>query len=461
MKKTKIVATIGPASDSEDVLRSLIQSGLNVVRLNLSHGDRDSHKVVYDRVRKVANELNQAVAIMADTPGPAIRTQQLKNKTIYLETGNEIIISETQLLGDEKKISIDQEGLLKQLKPGMNVLLANGEIKLEVKESRGNEVLCTILNNAELGERKRVTLPDVEFAIALHTDENIDFAMELEVDYLAASFVKEAADIQKIKEKLSHKKIGVIAKIETKEAADNIDGIIDASDGIMVARGDLGVELPFQDVPILQKSIVEKCNRKGKPVIIATQMLKSMTTSPSPTRAEVTDVANAILDGTDAIMLSEESAIGEYPVETVQVMSQIAERVEREEEVYHRYRGEHHTVTDAIGDSACQVAEMIKAAAIIPSTTSGSTALRVAKFRPNVPIVAVTYSEQARNRLALIWGVTPLCVEFENDTDLMLNRSIQVTSESMDLPKDSAVVITAGVPFGVPGTTNLIKVEYV
>ena len=461
MKKTKIVATIGPASDSEEVLRDLIQAGLNVVRLNLSHGNRDSHREVYDRVRRVAKDLKQAVAIMADTPGPAIRTQQLKNKTIHLEAGKEIIISETQLLGDENKISIDQEGLLKQLQPGMNVLLANGEIKLEVKESHGNEVLCTILNNAELGERKRVTLPDVEISIALHTDENIDFAIDLEVDYLAASFVKEASDITKIKEKLAQKKIGVIAKIETKDAALNIDEIIDASDGIMVARGDLGVELPFQDVPILQKSIVEKCNRKGKPVIIATQMLKSMTTSPSPTRAEVTDVANAILDGTDAIMLSEESAIGEYPVETVTVMSQIAERVEKEEEVYHRYRGEHHSVTDAIGDSACQVAEMINAAAIIPSTTSGSTALRVAKFRPQVPIVAVTYSERAQNRLALVWGVMPLCVDFENDTDLMLSRSIQVTSDAMNLDKDAAVVITAGVPFGVPGTTNLIKVEYV
>jgi len=461
MKKTKIVATIGPASDSQETLRELIKAGLNVVRLNLSHGDQDSHREIYNRVRTVARELNQAVAIMADTPGPAIRTQQLKDKKIQLEEGKQMTITEEHYLGDEQKISIDQQGLLQKLQPGMSVLLANGEIELKVVQSHGHEVDCEILNSGELGERKRVTLPDIEIKIELDSDVNIDFAMELEVDYLAASFVKEASDILKIKQKLGGKQIGVIAKIETREAVDHIDDIIDVSDGVMVARGDLGVELPFEEVPILQKSIVMKCNRKGKPVIIATQMLKSMTTSPNPTRAEVTDVANAMLDGTDAIMLSEESAIGEYPVDTVKVMSQIAARVENEEEVYHRYRGEHFTITEAIGEAACQIAEHIDAAAIIPSTSSGSTALRVAKFRPRIPIVAVTYSERSRNRLALIWGVTPLQVEFENDTDLMLNRSIQVASEALNLPKDSAVVITAGVPFGVPGTTNLIKVEHV
>ena len=277
---------------------------------------------------------------------------------------------------------------------------------------------------------------------------------------MAASVVSDARDIEEIRRLLGSEEIEVIAKIESREAVRNIDSIIKAADGVMVARGDLGVEMPLEEVPLLQKEIVQKCNRAGVPVIIATQMLRSMTESPLPTRAEVTDVANAILDGTDAVMLSEETAIGRYPVEVVRVMSRIARRIERHPFVYHKYHGEQVSVTEAIGESACQIAEQIDADAIIPSTTSGSTAKLVAKFRPRLPIVAVTYSEKVRNKLALVWGVHPLCIERDtDDTDEVLRRSIEAAARALGLSRGSTVVITAGVPFGVPGTTNLIRVE--
>jgi pyruvate kinase len=461
MKKTKIVATIGPASNNEETLREMIDAGMNVVRLNLSHGSRDSHRELTKLVRGIADSLDTAIAIMADTPGPAVRIERLINEKVYLKAGQDLIITEEDVMGDENQISIDHEGCIECLKPGMSLLLANGEIGLRVKEVDPPRAICEVLNSAELGERKRISFPDCDIPVSLHDDDNIEFAGELDVDYFAASFVQNANDVDKIKARLKEQKIGVIAKIETKNSVDNIDEIVDAADGIMVARGDLGVEIPFELVPRIQKSIVQKCNRQGKPVIIATQMLKSMTEAPTPTRAEVADVANAILDGTDAIMLSEESAIGGYPVDSVRVMASVAHQMEQEPEVYHRFYGEDVELTEAIGESACQVAERINAAAIIPSTSSGSTASLVSKFRPTIPIVAVTYFEKARNRMALVWGVIPLCIEFENNTSLMLERSIEATTKAMNLPSDSTVVITAGVPFGVVGTTNLIKVEQV
>lgn len=460
-KKTKVVATLGPASNSEQAIRKLMESGMNVVRLNLSHGTHEDHHAVVKRVRKIASQLKQPIAIMADTPGPALRTGDLREDFVQLEAGRELTLTEDLILGDATQISIDHKGCLKLLKPGMDVLLANGDIRLKVREVKKSEVVCIIQNSGILGGRKRVNFPEIDIPMELHDDTNIDFAMELGADYLAASFVQRASDVKQIQKRLLGSEIGVVAKIETRESVKNIDEIIDASDGVMVARGDLGVELPFQMVPRVQKQIVQKCNRKGKPVIIATQMLKSMTDNPTPTRAEVADVANAILDGTDAVMLSEETAIGKYPVEAVAVMVQIAHEMEQEESVYHRYRGEHAGVTEAIGESACDVAEKIGAAAIIPSTTSGSTAKLVAKFRPRIPIVAVTYSEKSMNKLALVWGVLPVLVEYFNDTDKMLARSIQAASAAMKLPKGSTVIMTAGVPFGVSGTTNLIKVEHV
>jgi pyruvate kinase len=462
MKRTKIVCTIGPASESPEMIRALIESGMNVARINMAHGTHDEHRAVIERVRAVARSLGVPLAVMADTKGPAIRTGELKTEKIFLRQGQKLTLVEEPVLGDETQISISYKGLSQYIRPGMRILLANGEIELGVLEVHPGRIVCEVKNSRELGERKRVSIPEVTLPGIAETDEDdIRFAQRVGVDYIAASFVQTGLDIDHIRRLLGPTDIEIIAKIETREAARNIDDIIAASDGVMVARGDLGVELPPEEVPLLQKEIVRKCNRAGKPVIIATQMLKSMTESPTPTRAEVADVANAILDGADAVMLSEETAVGRYPVEAVRMMSRIAERIERSSALYRRYEMGGASVTEAIGESACQIADRIGAAAIIPSTTSGSTAKLVAKFRPRTPIIAVTYTEQVRNKLALVWGVYAVQVEFSKDTDAMLKLSIEAAAKAGQLPAGSFVVITAGVPFGVPGTTNLIKVERV
>jgi pyruvate kinase len=460
-KKTKIVATLGPASREERVLQALIEAGMNVARLNLSHGTREEHRALLAGVRRAARPLGEAVAVMADTPGQAIRTGPVKDDRVSLQAGQRITLTEEPIVGDPQRIPVDFPGFSQCVRPDMEVLLANGDIRLKAIEVRPGEVVCEVVNSGTLGSRKRVNVPEAKIPVAAHDDEDLQFAAELGVEYLAASFVRTAEDIERVREGLGDRGIEVIAKIETREAVENIDEIIAASDGVMVARGDLGVELPMEEVPLIQKEIVRKSNYAGVPVIIATQMLKSMTENPRPTRAEVADVANAILDGADALMLSEETAVGRYPAEAVRVMSTVAGRIERSPDVYHKYHEDSTSVTEAIGESACQIAERIAAAAIIPSTTSGSTAKLVAKFRPRIPIVAVTYSETVRNKLALIWGVYPLLVESSDDTELMLRRSIEAVAREMQLPKRATVVITAGVPFGVPGTTNFIKVEHV
>lgn len=435
---------------------------MNVARINMSHSTHEEHQEIIKRVRSVARSLGVPIAVMADTKGSAIRTGELKSEKILLRKGQKLMLVEDPVLGDETQISVSYQGLSRYVQPGMKILLANGEIELVVLEVQPGRILCEVQNSQELGERKRVSIPEVTLPGVAETDEeDILFAQKAGVDYIAASFVQSGLDIDHIRKLLGSTDIEIIAKIETREAARNIDDIIAASDAVMVARGDLGVELPPEEVPLLQKEIVKKCNRAGKPVIIATQMLKSMTENPAPTRAEVADVANAILDGTDAVMLSEETAMGKYPVEAVHMMSRIAERIERSPAIYHRYEMSTGTVTEAIGESACQIADRIGAAAIIPSTTSGSTAKLVAKFRPRAPIIAVTYTERVRDKLALVWGVYPVQVTFSKDTDAMLKLSIEAAAKVGQLPSGSLVVITAGVPFGVPGTTNLIKVERV
>jgi pyruvate kinase len=461
-KRTKIVCTIGPASSSPETIRAMIEGGMNVARINMAHGTHEEHRALIERVRAAAHALGVPVAIMADTKGPAIRTGELKSEKISLRQGQRLTLVEDPILGDETQISISYRGLWQHVQPGMKIWLANGEIELLVVAVQPGRIECEVKNSRELGERKRVSIPEVSLpGIAQTDEEDILFAQRAGVEYIAASFVQTGLDIDHIRKLLGPTDIEIIAKIETREAVRNIDDIIAASDGVMVARGDLGVELPPEEVPLLQKEIVKKCNRAGKPVIIATQMLKSMTEAPTPTRAEVADVANAILDGTDAIMLSEETAVGNYPVEAVRMMRRIAERIERSPTIYRRYEMSAISVTEAIGESACQIADRIGAAAIIPSTTSGSTAKLVAKFRPKTPIIAVTYTERVRNKLALVWGVSAVQVAFSKDTDVMLKLSIDAAAQAAQLPPGSLVVITAGVPFGVPGTTNLIKVERV
>jgi len=465
MKRTKIVCTMGPASFAPSILEEMIHSGMNVARINMSHGSHEQHKQTLDRVRLVSEKLKTPVAVMADTKGPAIRTGDLKNEKVTLRAGQKLILTEEPIQGDETRITVVYAGLTEHIKPGMKILLANGEIALEVERVREREIICDVKNTGVLGERKRVSIPECDVPGVAETDEDdIRFVATAGVDYIAASFVHSGMDIDRVREILREvdcRDVEVIAKIETRDAVKNIDDIVQAADGVMVARGDLGVELALEEVPLVQKEIVKKCNRAGKPVIIATQMLKTMTDNPSPTRAEVADVANAILDGTDAIMLSEETAVGKYPVGAVRMMTSIAERIERSAQIYHRFVEEHAGVTEAIGESACKIADAIGAAAIIPSTTSGSTARLVSKFRPKTPIIAVTYSDKSVNKLAMVWGVMPIKIDFIKDTDLMLQRSIEAAVRASNIAKNANVVITAGVPFGVSGSTNLIKVERV
>ncbi len=460
MKKTKIVCTIGPASNNIETLERMIRAGMNVARINLSHGDHDEHRQMIRRIREAAAKAGVPLAVMVDTKGTGLRTGKLKAGKASLKEGDKVALVEDKNAGDEKRIPVNYKGLSKYVHPGDRILLQGGEIGLRVLEIRSTEILCQVLNSGTLGERKSVHVQNAELPTTFD-ESDIEFAADAAVDYISASFVRSAEDIKRIKEILGKSEIEVVAKIETREALEHIDEIINIADAVMVARGDLGVDLEVEELPLVQKKLVRKCNRAGKPVIIATQMLLSMVKNPRPTRAEATDVANAILDGTDAVMLSEETAIGEYPVEAVEIMSKIARSIENTALTYLKRTGEIGSVTEAIGESACEIAQRLNAAAIIANTTSGSTAKLVAKFRPKTPIVAVTYSDKVLNKSALIWGVHAIKIPFCTDTDLMLRRSIEAAAEAGFVKRGDCVVITAGVPFGVVGTTNFIKVERV
>jgi len=460
MKKTKIVCTIGPASNDVAILERMIRAGMNVARINLSHGDHEEHRQMMQNIREAGAKAGVPLAVMVDTKGTGIRTGKLKEGKVSLKEGDRVALGEDKNVGDEKRIPINYQGLSKYVQPGDRILLQGGEIELRVLEVKNAEILCQVLNSGILGERKSVHVQNVELPTTFD-ESDIEFAVDVDADYISASFVRSAEDIKRIKELLGKSEIEIVAKIETREALEHIDEIINIADAVMVARGDLGVDLDVEELPLVQKKLVRKCNEAGKPVIIATQMLLSMVKNPRPTRAEATDVANAILDGTDAVMLSEETAIGDYPLEAVEIMSKIARSIESTALMYLKRSGEIGSVTEAIGESACEIAQRLNAAAIIANTTSGYTAKLVAKFRPKTPIVAVTYGDKVLNKCALVWGVHALKIPFCTNTDLMLKRSIEAAAEAGFVKKGDCVVITAGVPFGVVGTTNFIKVERV
>jgi len=458
MKRTKIVCTIGPASEDKKILRAMLKAGMNVARINLSHGSYEEHRQLIKEIREVAAEADVPLAVMVDTKGAGIRTGRLRNNKVKLKEGDKITLTEQNILGDEQRISVNLQGLAQRVHPGQVLWLQNGEIGLEVIAAGEGEITCKVKNTGILGENKRINIPGVSLS-AVADEADIKFAADVDVDYLAASFIRSAQEILEIKELLKGDRVQVIAKIETREAVEHMDEIIEAADGVMVARGDLGVEIPLEEVPLVQKELVRKCNEAGKPVIVATQMLKSMVQSPSPTRAEVADVANAILDGADAVMLSEETAVGDFPVETVQMMSKIAQKMSALP--LPRPKEATNSVTEAIGESACRIAENIKAAAIISSTRSGATAKLVAKFRPKAPIIAITYSDKVRNSLALVWGVYPIKIPFSPHTDEMVQRSLEAAKQLRLVKEGDTVILTAGSPYGVPGTTNKILVERV
>ncbi|WP_026671599.1 pyruvate kinase [Alkalihalobacterium bogoriense] len=471
MRKTKIVCTIGPASEKLETLVQLIEAGMNVARLNFSHGDFEEHGARIKNIREASKRTGKTVAILLDTKGPEIRTQTLEGGVAELVQGQELVVSMTEVVGNKDKISITYPGLVQDVKPGSKILLDDGLIGLEVTEVGQTEIKTKVLNSGTLKNKKGVNVPNVSVNLPGITEKDaadIRFGIEQGVDFIAASFVRRATDVLEIRELLERHNatnIDIIPKIENQEGVDNIDEILEVSDGLMVARGDLGVEIPAEEVPLVQKDLIKKCNAAAKPVITATQMLDSMQRNPRPTRAEASDVANAIFDGTDAIMLSGETAAGDYPVESVQTMHNIASRTEEalnyQELLSKQVKMSKPTITSAISQSVAHTAFNLEASAILTATESGFTARATAKYRPKAPIIAVTSNEDVMRRLSLVWGVYPQLGHEAETTDEMLDIAVRASLASGKVNHGDLVVITAGVPVGESGTTNLLKVHVI
>jgi len=468
MPETKIVCTIGPASRCPDVLRRLIESGMNVARLNFSHGDQDSHRQVIEDIRRLSGGMKKPVALLQDLAGLKIRIGLIQDGHIKLETGEVFTLTGRNVKGNATMVSTSHPGLAAELKPGDTILLADGELELEVIRTKKEDILCRVIIGGTLTSFKGINLPTRSLKVDQLTPKDrrdLAFGLTMGVDYVAMSFVRSARDIRELRRAMGRQEnmIPVIAKIEKHEALRNIDEIVGASDGIMVARGDLGVETPLEKVPIVQKNIIRKANLAAIPVITATQMLRSMVESPRPTRAEVTDVANAVLDGTDAVMLSEETAVGRYPVEAVVFMKKICLDAEKNTEL--ELRGSRFDrdsivpIPEAVGQAACHLAKSCGAAAIITFTQTGSTARLVAKYRPRQLILAPTPSSVTYRRLSLIRGVVPLKTEYIQDTDAMIQNVFKTVLASGWAKKGEKVVVTSGTPIGVKGSTNLIQAE--
>lgn len=468
MRRTKIVCTIGPASDSRDMLSGLVENGMDVARLNFSHGSHQEHLKRVAAIKEVREELGKPVAILLDTKGPEIRLKTFKGGKAVLREGNRFVLTTREIEGTDEAASITYEGLPSDVKKGDTILLDDGLIELKVEEISGEDIVCLVVNGGEVSNNKGVNVPGVSINLPAITEkdrEDIIFGIHNGVDFIAASFVRKAEDVLEIRRILEQNggaDIKIIAKIENREGVENLDAIIQVADGIMVARGDLGVEIPPEEVPLVQKEMIRKCNRLGKPVITATQMLDSMIRNPRPTRAEVADVANAILDGTDAIMLSGETAAGKYPVEAVKTMATIAEKIEEAYQygkyIHERADERKPTVTNAVSHATCTTAEDLGAAAIITATQSGYTARMISKYRPRSPIIGTTPDEKVMRQLNLTWGVYPVLSEQSNNTDDTMEFSVRAALQRGYIKEGDLVVITAGVPAAVTGTTNLIRV---
>ncbi len=468
-RKTKIVCTIGPASESAQILGSLVQAGMNVARLNFSHGTHEEHLRKIKTIRQIADRLNQPVAILQDLAGPKIRVGRVKNGGIALKRGEDFFLTTVERMGDEKGVFVNYAPLPDEVRTGDAILLSDGTIELKVLKSGRQKIQCRVMVGGMLTSHKGVNFPTRSILASAFTEkdqQDLRFGIQQGVDLIGLSYVKEAADIRGVKRFLGRESahIPVIAKIERKEALEHIDEILQASDGMMVARGDLGVETPLEKIPNVQKMLIRKANDSGKPVITATQMLRSMVDHTQPTRAEVTDVVNAIYDGTDAVMLSEETASGQFPVEAFQMMAKIARSAE--EGFPHslflgRKANDGVNVQRAITAAASLLAEEVGAKVIVTPTESGSTARWVSKFRPRQPILALSRHMSTVRGLNLCWGVTPSLVPDWMNTDEMLERSKKIPQELGIASKGEKIIMIAGVPISRPGTTNLIKVEVI
>ncbi len=469
MKKTKIVATIGPASESEEILESLFNAGVNVCRLNFSHGSHEEHQKRIDTIKHVRAKMNLPIAIMLDTKGPEIRLKNFKDGVIEIKQGQDFTLTTRDILGDETIVGISYKDLPHDLEVGGRVLIDDGLVEFRVKELTDTDIITEALNEGVLKNHKGVNVPNVKISLPALTEKDIGdiiFGIKNEVDFIAASFVRKASDVNDIRRILEDNNginIDIISKIENQEGVDNIDDIITVSDGIMVARGDLGVEVPPERIPLIQKELIRKCNLSGKPVITATQMLDSMMRNPRPTRAEVTDIANAIIDGSSAIMLSGETAAGKYPVEAVKMMYSIAINTENSldyKEILKLRSGNNEiSTTNAISKATVNTASDLGAKAIITATSSGYTSKAISKFRPKAPIIAATTSDTVVRKMALEWGVYPVLAPISKSTDEVIDLSIKASVDAGYAGEGDLVVITAGIPVGLSGTTNMIKVH--
>ena len=470
MRKTKIICTLGPSTDKEGVLRDLIANGMNVARFNFSHGSHEEHLGRFEKLKALREELGKPVAALLDTKGPEIRLKDFKNGVENLVAGQTFTLTTRDVEGTNEICSITYKDLPMDVEPGGTIMLDDGLIKLQIQTVNDTDIVCTVLNNGKIKNKKGVNVPGVHLSMPYMSQRDKDdiiFGIQQGYDFIAASFVRTAQDVYDIRNLLNQydSNIRIIAKIENREGVNNIDSILAAADAVMVARGDLGVEIDFTELPGIQKTIIDRSFSFGKPIVTATQMLDSMMVNPRPTRAEISDVANAIYDGTSAIMLSGETAAGAYPVEALKTMSAIAERTEQEG--FH-LRGRTMdsnpgkiSVSDATAHAACLTARDVNAAAIVTVSESGTTARLLSKYRPQQPIIACVMREQVQRQLSLSWGITPLMMSLAHSTDELIEMSTSLAKENGYLHNGELAVVTAGVPVGVSGTTNMIKIHMV
>ena len=471
MRKTKIVCTLGPSTDREGVLREMIQAGMNVARFNFSHGTHAEHKVRLDALKALREELDAPVAAMLDTKGPEVRLKDFAGGRVHLTAGQKFTLTTVQVEGDAHRCSITYGELPGDVKAGDTILLDDGLVRLTVLETSKTEIRCRVENDGDMKNHKGVNVPGVRLNMPYMSQQDRDdllFGTEQGFDYVAASFVRSAADVRELRGVLDKagSRMRIIAKIENQEGVSNLPEILDAADGIMVARGDMGVEIDFAEIPLIQKNMIARCVACGKPVITATQMLDSMMENPRPTRAEITDVANAIYDGTSAIMLSGETAAGRYPVESVKTMDAIARRTESD--INHVKRmtqmagGRNRlSVAAATAHAACTTAQEIGADAILTVSQRGTTARLVSRFHPGTPIIACLLDQQVRRQMALYWGVEPIMMPYASSTDELVDFAVQAAAQAGVVHEGDLVVVTAGVPVGVAGTTNMIRIQQV
>ena len=468
MKKTKLICTMGPACSNEDTLARMIHGGMNVARFNFSHGTHEEHRARMDLVKKVRRTLNAPIAIMLDTKGPEYRIRTFANHKVFLNDGDTFTFTPDEIEGDETRVSVSYKDLAQDLHPGDKVLLNNGLVIFEVVELAGNDVVCRVLVGGEISDRKSMSFPNKVLKQAYLSEQDkadLLFGIEMDVDFVACSFVsckQDLLDVRRFLDANGGEQIDLIAKIENRSGVDNIEEIIDASDGIMVARGDMGVEIPFEELPAIQKHLITTCRFRGKRVITATEMLESMIEKPRPTRAEISDVANAVYDGTSAIMLSGETAMGKYPVAAVEAMSRIAEETEQDIDYAKRFRNSTFVIRnniDAVSHSTCALSIDIDARLIVVCTRSGATARLVSRFRSPKPIIGMTTEERVWRTLSLSWGVFPMMSEVFQSTDVLFYHAIVAARNSGMAQKGDSIVITGGLPNGKSGNTNLIKLE--